>query len=390
MLQPKRLLSIDVFRAINMFFMIFVNDLSGVRNVPTWIDHVKGYEDGMHFADSIFPLFLFIAGLSIPMAIGRRISKGDSFASIAIYILLRTFALVVMGFFHVNMEEYNSASAVLPLGVWEFLLTLSFFLIWLDYPDTLAKAKKYALMGTGVVILIVLAVLYKGGTPTAPKGLEPSWWGILGIIGWAYLVCAGVYLLVKGNLTALFIALIILVAINLGVHGDWFNFHLWVVKDGASASLMMFGVVVSLIYSKLAEKNSYNKVWLIFSIAGPALILLGFFVRPYTGGISKIHSTPSWVFICTGIGILLFEFLIWLIDVKGKQNWFKIIKPAGTSTLTCYLIPYFMVAIFYMINFNYPHFLNYGTGGIIRSFAVAFIVIIITGFLEKWRLRLKI
>ena len=159
MLQPKRLLSIDVFRAINMFFMIFVNDLSGVRNVPTWIDHVKGYEDGMHFADTIFPLFLFIAGLSIPMAIGRRISKGDSFASIAIYILLRSFALIVMGFFHVNMEEYNSASAVLPLGVWEFLLTLSFFLIWLDYPDTLAKAKKYALMGAGVVILIVLAVL---------------------------------------------------------------------------------------------------------------------------------------------------------------------------------------------------------------------------------------
>ncbi len=118
MLQPKRLLSIDVFRAINMFFMIFVNDLSGVRNVPEWIDHVKGYEDGMHFADTIFPLFLFIAGLSIPLAVGRRINKGDSFGTIAVYILLRSFALIVMGFFHVNMEEYNSASAVLPLGVW--------------------------------------------------------------------------------------------------------------------------------------------------------------------------------------------------------------------------------------------------------------------------------
>jgi len=390
MLQSKRLLSIDVFRAINMFFMIFVNDLSGVRKVPEWIDHVKGYEDGMHFADTIFPLFLFIAGLSIPLAIGRRISKGDSFTSIAGYILLRSFALIVMGFFHVNMEEYNSAAAVLPLGIWEFLLTLSFFLIWLDYPDTLAKAKKYALMGTGVVILVVLAFLYKGGSPDAPKGLSPSWWGILGIIGWAYLVCAGVYLLTKGNLTALFIALIMLVFINIGIHADWFDYKIWVVKDGASASLMMFGVVISLLYSKMAIKNDYNKVWLIFTLSGIALIILGFIVRPYTHGISKIHSTPSWVFICTGIGILLFELLIWLIDVKGKQNWFKIIKPAGTSTLTCYLIPYFMVAIFYIINFNYPHFLNYGAGGIIRSFGVAFIVIIITGFLEKRRLRLKI
>jgi heparan-alpha-glucosaminide N-acetyltransferase len=389
MLQPKRLLSIDVFRAINMFFMIFVNDLSGVKDVPKWIDHVKGYEDGMHFADTIFPLFLFIAGLSIPMAIGRRLSKGESFTSIAVYIGLRSFALIVMGFFHVNMEEY-SPLAPLSIGVWELLLTLSFFLVWLDYPETMSKARKYALMGIGVLILVVLALLYKGGTAAAPKGLEPSWWGILGIIGWAYLVCAGVYLLAKGNLTALFIALAILVFINIGTHADWFDLKLWVIKDGASASLMMFGVVVSLLYSKLAAKNSYNKVWLIFTLSGIALIVFGFIVRPYTHGISKIHSTPSWVFICTGIGILLFELLIWLIDVRGKANWFKIIKPAGTSTLTCYLIPYLLVAIFYITNFNYPHFFNFGAGGIIRSFAVSFIVILITGFLEKRRLRLKI
>src|ERR1700761_1703311 len=137
MLQAKRLQSIDVLRALNMFFMIFVNDLSGVRNVPEWIDHVKGNEDGMGFADTIFPIFLFIAGLSIPLAIGRRLQKGDSFTAIAGYILLRSFALIVMGFFHVNMEEY-SKSALLPLGVWELLLTLSFFLIWLDYPETIA------------------------------------------------------------------------------------------------------------------------------------------------------------------------------------------------------------------------------------------------------------
>ncbi|HEY8783351.1 MAG TPA: DUF5009 domain-containing protein [Mucilaginibacter sp.] len=389
MLQPKRLLSIDVFRAVNMFFMIFVNDLSGVRNVPKWIDHVKAYEDGMHFADTIFPIFLFIAGLSIPLAIGRRLSKGDSFTSIAGYILLRSFALIAMGFFHVNMEEY-SRTAFLPIGVWEFLLTLSFFLIWLDYPETMAKAKKYGLMGAGVIILIVLAFLYKGGSPDAPRGLEPSWWGILGIIGWAYLVCAGTYLLTKGNLTALFIALIILVVINIGIHAGRFDFSLGAIKDGAHPALMMFGVVISLLYSRMAIKGNYNKVWLTFSLSGIALILLGFFVRPYTQGISKIHSTPSWVFICTGIGILVFELLIWLIDVNGKQNWFKIIKSAGTSTITCYLIPYFIVAIFYMINFRYPDFLNYGTGGIIRSFAMAFIVIIITGFLEKRRLRLKV
>src|ERR1700712_4266366 len=99
MLQAKRLQSIDVLRAINMFFMIFVNDLSGVRHVPEWIDHVKGSEDGMHFADTIFPVFLFIAGLSIPLALGRRISRGDPFSATMGHILLRSFALIIMGFF---------------------------------------------------------------------------------------------------------------------------------------------------------------------------------------------------------------------------------------------------------------------------------------------------
>ncbi|WP_428330648.1 heparan-alpha-glucosaminide N-acetyltransferase domain-containing protein [Mucilaginibacter sp.] len=389
MLQPKRLLSIDVLRAVNMFFMIFVNDLSGVSHVPKWIDHVKANEDGMHFADTIFPLFLFIAGLSIPLAIGRRLSKGESFTSIAGYILLRSFALIVMGFFHVNMEEYNPA-ALLPYGWFELLLTLSFFLIWLDYPDTLSKVKKYSFISFGIGILLFLTIIYKGGSTAEPHWLQPSWWGILGIIGWAYLVCAGVYLIVKGNLILLSCALAILVGINLSIHGDLFDLKIWVIKDGASASLMMFGVVASLLYAKIIARGSYKWLWPVFTLAGLIMIALGFWVRPYTEGISKIHSTPSWVFICTGIGILLLELLIWLIDVKGRQNWFKIIKPAGTSTLTCYLIPYFMVAVFTIIHFNYPDFFNEGAGGIIRSFAVSFIVILITGFLEKRKLRLKI
>lgn len=387
--MPKRLLSIDVFRAVTMLFMIFVNDLSGVRDVPGWIDHVKASEDGMHFADTIFPVFLFIAGLSIPLGLGKRINRGDSFPAIAGHILLRSFALIAMGFFHVNLENY-SRDAVLPVGIWELLLTLSFFLIWLDYPESLSKIKRYVFTGTGIVLLIVLAILFKGGSPDAPEGLRPSWWGILGIIGWAYLVCALLFVIARGRLSVLIGGLVVFAAINISIHASFVDIKLWAIKDCSSVSLMMFGVVVFLLYSLLAEKRNYSALWLVFSSSGIGLILLGLAIRPYTEGISKIHSTPSWVFICTGIGILVFELLIWLIDIKGKQNWFSLIKPAGTSTLTCYLLPYFMVAIFYIVHFRYPYFLNYGAGGIIRSFAVAFILILITGLLEKRRLRLKV
>src|ERR1700740_2704137 len=110
---PKRLLSVDAFRALNMLCMIFINDLSGVKGIPIWMDHAKRMEDKMGFADTIFPAFLFIVGLSIPLAINRKWQKGASFNSIAFSILSRSFALIVMGFMHVNLESYSSDHAVL-------------------------------------------------------------------------------------------------------------------------------------------------------------------------------------------------------------------------------------------------------------------------------------
>ena len=138
---PSRLKSIDVFRAITMLLMIFVNDVSSVKDIPGWIEHVAANEDGLGFADTVFPAFLFIVGLTLPFAIRNRIKKGDSIFSISIYIITRSVALLVMGFFHVNSEEYSSA-AILPQALWIITITIAFFLIWLDYNPSMAKTKK--------------------------------------------------------------------------------------------------------------------------------------------------------------------------------------------------------------------------------------------------------
>jgi heparan-alpha-glucosaminide N-acetyltransferase len=382
----NRLLSVDAFRALTMLLMIFINDLSGVKGMPVWMDHAKRMEDRMGFADTIFPAFLFIVGLSIPLAIGRKLQKGVSFNAIAFSILSRSFALIVMGFFHVNLEKYGSAS-LLPESVWEILITFSFFLIWLDYPETLSKMKRYILIGAGWVILILMAFLFKGRDN---EGLNPSWWGILGIIGWSYLVCAGIFLLAKGKFPIMLSALIVLLAINIVAHGTSLHLNLWVIHDASSAALVMAGIIVSLWQAQMAAKNNNRAMWALLAIAGCLAIVAGLLIRPYTAGISKIRSTPSWVFICTGISILVFELMIYLVDFKGKKNWFKVIWPAGTATLTCYLLPYFMVGFFKLVNFSYPRVLNSGIGGFSRSVAIAFITVWVGGLLEKRRLKLKV
>lgn len=387
---PKRLLSIDVLRAITMLLMIFVNDASGVKHIPEWIDHADGKADAMGFADTIFPAFLFIVGLSLPFAIKNRMNKGDSFSSILMYILTRSAALIIMGFFHVNLENYSLTAGIIPQALWAILITIGFFLIWLDYPETMAKAKRYTLIGTGILLLIVMAVIYKGGEDGVIQGMRPYWWGILGIIGWAYLVCALVYLLAKGKINILVIALLAFVAINIARHTGVFKFKIPVLGDASAACLVMGGVMISEIYALLVSKSKTQLLWVIFGATGLLLIVLAFLIRPYADGISKIRSTPAWIFICSGITILVFELMIFLVDVKGKKNWFKLIWPAGTSTLTCYLLPYFQVYILKLFHVKYPYLFNNGIIGLARSMATGFILIALVGLMEKKRIRLKI
>jgi len=386
---PKRLLSIDVLRAVTMFLMIFVNESSGVKDIPLWIEHAEASADALGFADIIFPAFLLIVGLSLPFAINNKINQGKSFASILTYILIRGASLLIIGFYHVNLEEYSPA-ALLPKAVWALAITFAFFLIWLDYPDSMPKNRKHLSIGGGIFLLIAMAILYKGGTAEQPVWMKPYWWGILGIIGWSYLVCAVLYLFCRGNLYILITCWLILALINIGSHMGLMGLKFWVIGDGASATLTMGGIIISGIYTQLTARGKTQRLWLILSLIGIVLITAGLLLRPYADGISKIHSTPAWVFICSGITILVFEIVIFLVDVKGKKNWFKWISPAGTSTLTCYLMPYFQVFLLQLFLIKYPLFINTGTAGLLRSFAISFLLIALVGLLEKKRIRLKL
>ncbi len=387
---PARVLSIDVLRAITMFLMVFVNDVAGVHNIPEWIKHTKADADGMGFSDVIFPAFLFIVGLSLPFALRARMAKGASFVPLASYVFWRSAALLIMGFFQVNLENYNHHLAWLPYPVYTILLTCSFFIIWLDYPEAMPAARKNIFKISGVLLLVLLAFLFKGGNAENPEGLKPHWWGILGIIGWAYLIGALVFLLVKGKTGLFLLAFLLFATINVLVHLHWLNIRIWILGDAASVTLITGGTFISLLYSKFAGKGKDRIFWGLLALVSLFSFAFGFFIRPYAGGISKIYATPAWVFICMGITLVVFSLLIYLVDIKEKQNWFRLVKPAGTSTLTCYLVPYLLYSVFRLFNFHYPAFLNNGAGGIIRSFLITCLVMGIVSVLEQKKLRLRV
>ena len=106
--------------------------------------------------------------------------------------------------------------------------------------------------------------------------------------------------------------------------------------------------------------------------------------------ISKIQATPSWLFYCLAAFFPLFGFFYWLTDVKGKTNRFDIIKPAGTATLTCYILPYLWYSVQLLAGWTYPEVLGSGVPGLLKSLVFSIVIVQMTGLLVKGKIKLKV
>lgn len=391
-----RLDSIDVFRAVTMFLMIFVNDFWTLEAVPKWLEHSKAAEDAMGLSDVVFPAFLFIVGLSIPFAIANRRQKGDSNALIVRHIAERTFALLLMGIFIVNYENISD-SMIISKYVWEIGMVAAFFLIWNVYPaDPARKTLFTGLKILGYLLLVGLAVIYKGGDAQHPTWMDTHWYGILGLIGWSYLLGALTYVLTGDRLSWAVGGWLFFVLFNLAEFSGVLEAlnpikkYVWIVGSGSMPAFVMGGVVASVIFRNRVRGNGVGTAYLItLAMLGLVCLAYGFGTRPFWG-ISKIRATPAWVGICSGISFIAFAFFFWLVDLQKIKRWADIIKPAGTATLTCYLIPYIWYAVITLAGISLPMAVRTGGIGLLKSACFSLLVILLTGAINRIGIKLKI
>ena len=393
MSKSNRIASIDIFRALTMFLMIFVNDLWTLSDIPEWLGHAKVGEDRMGLSDWVFPGFLFIVGLSIPFGIIARKKKGESPLQIFWHIIKRSFALIVMGFFMVNFENINNDLLPFSKYIWEILMATAIVLIWNVYPNHRAfnKIPEWVMQVVGIIILIFISAIYKSGTEDNSTWLSPHWWGILGIIGWAYLLCATIFLLVGEKIHYTIIILFIFYALNALEFVTLFNEQpdINLMVGASNHASVMSGVLASLLYLEFGKKGKIKLFFTFILLIAVLSIAYGFATRP-EWGISKMRGTPSWMSICAGISFIAFGILYFISDILKKTRWASFVGPAGRSTLTCYLVPYFYYAFMMLIGVFLPDVLKSGYLGIIKSLAFAYLIIFITGLMGKMHIRLKI
>jgi predicted acyltransferase len=364
-LKNQRVISIDAFRGITFLIMIIVNELASVSGISVWLKHMPADADAMSFPDIVFPAFLFIVGMSIPFGINHRIAQAQTRWQLNVHIFLRALALIIMGLFMVNAESgYHQASMPISIQAWSLLSYLAFLLIWGVYQFKHVLINRI-LTATGVMLLVVLALIYQGGE-NGTQNMTPQWWGILGLIGWAYLISCGIYQLCRGQQKLLLFSVFICTAFYVLVHSTYFahfieNNHaiaslLKIIArlDGhaAHSSIVLLGVICTLIFFEedstishsKSESKSEPRRFINAAILFMILILAATALRP-DFKISKIYATPSWCFYSAAICIAVFGFLFWLIDLRKIQNWMIAIKPAAINPLVCYLLPFAIEAI---------------------------------------------
>lgn len=389
-MSSTRLKSIDILRALTMLLMIFVNDLWSLTDIPGWLEHKAASEDGMGLADVVFPAFLFIVGLSVPHAIRARKKKGDTQAQILRHILERTLALLVMGVFMVNLENISSEQLLFSRYLWQILMTLAFFLIWNIYRGPVfGKLSPIFLKGLGWAILVFLAIVYKGAGDGDYQWMRFHWWGILGLIGWGYLLSALVYLLFGNRPLWIGVFLLVLFLLNIQEFSSPLPFTIKLVVSASNHALVLCGVLATSVMIQLQTLD--KKQWLVpfLLVFSMVLMAFGFLSRP-VWGISKIMATPSWTAICAGLTALAFALMYLLADKARWYKWAGIIEPAGSMTLTCYLIPYYVYAFRALWDINLPDTFTTGGIGILKSVLFSILIIQLTGLLGRLKIKLKI
>ncbi|WP_432798948.1 DUF5009 domain-containing protein [Poriferisphaera sp. WC338] len=409
-----RILSLDAVRGFTILAMIFVNDVSAVTNVPDWMKHFKPVlGDGMTFVDVVFPAFLFIVGMSIPMAFSKRL-ESQSIPKLLGHIFIRAFALILLGMLRVRHPS-NDEIGWYP-GTWLIAMYCAVFMVWhhVRYKSTRAKHLGLAIRLIGAVMLIYLMVIFRRDGAY----IQPYWGGILALIGYAYLISALFYLMVRNNRLMLLAGVVILYCVYIlfrtrGVPWDitpywngarlfWFDYKITGETIGSQAAITLTGVLLGTLFTKDSDIRTPWKRVKFTLILAAMLTFAGYLLDPLYG-INKPTATLTWCLYCSAITATLWAAMYILIDIYHIKKWSVIFSPAGSNPLFAYLLAPFIGSFIIIIDtFTEQHWqtlisltaLNSMDPmpyiGIAKSIIFAFFIVGITGLSARIGFRLKL
>lgn len=306
-----RLLSLDFYRGLTMFLLIAEGAaLWHAMNAPYFEgslissigEQFRHHPwNGLRFWDLVQPFFMFIVGVAMPISLGKRWTRGDSWNKTFKHVLFRSFMLLLLG-----VMIQSAYAGRIAFQFWNVLAQLSFtylvaFLI-------MRKSWKFQI-SFSIGLLLLTELLYRffwvdGFTqPFTPDKNFGAW----------------IDLLLMGRLSG----------------GHWVA-----INALPTAAHTIWGVIAGqLLISNNFETSEKLKKLLLY---GAGLLLVGYLMDPFVTPIIKRIATSSFTIVSGGWCLLALAGSFYLFDVKKRYistgRFFAIV---GMNPLFIYLFSEF-------------------------------------------------
>lgn len=323
-------MSLDALRGFDMFFIM---GLAGIvvafcnlfpdSTVMTWVagqmSHVEW--DGLTHHDTIFPLFLFVAGISFPFSLEKQRANGHTEKEIYYKTVKRGIMLVLLGFvyngiFKLDFEHMRYASVLARIGLaWMFAA-----LLFVKFNTK-----------TNIIISVSLLVGYWLVMWLVPNSATPFSFedNLVGVVDRA---------LLPGRL-------------NEGTFDPE-----GILSTIPAISTALFGMFTGQLV-KLPEVKCPNMKKVYYMLAAAVALLVIGWLWSFAFPINKKLWSSSFVCVVASYSLFMFVLFYYIIDVKGHSRYSLFFRVVGLNSITIYLAQRII---------NFDQITNFFFGGLVR------------------------
>ena len=357
-ITPARLYSLDALRGFDMFWIMGADEvfhtIADATKSPFWnaIATQLTHPDwnGFHLYDLIFPLFLFMAGVSTPFSVGRELEKGKTREQLLWRVIKRALILIILGLIANNglkirpVADIRFASVLGRIGIAYMFANIIYL-----YSKERTQIFWFFFFIVGYYLLLKFT-----SAPGFPHGdLSP-----------------------QGNFASYIDRTILPGKLYVKYPGTNINMHdpegLFSTIPAISTGLL--GIMAGLLLkSKTITPNGKALRLAIFGVIFLVIAQLWNLDFP----INKNLWSSSFVMQVGGISLLLMSFFYYVIDVLGYRKWAFFFKVIGMNSILIYISGHF-------ISWEYT---NHGFFGWIAQLAgepYGAVLMSITYVLVKW------
>lgn len=309
----SRLLSLDVFRGITIAGMVLVNNAGG-SPVYAPLEHAKWH--GWTPTDLIFPFFLFIVGVAIPLAFQRRVEQGGTKRDLYLKVVRRSLliffiSLIILHGFPYTLEKFSHIR--IP-GVLQRIAVCYFFTAMLFLTT---RIRTQAIVAGALLLLYWAAMMlipapgYAAGDLSV-EGSLASWIDRTLLPGHIYRPLydpEGIFSTIPAIATC----------ISGVLAGRWMQM----------------------------KREPLDKVAGLFG-AGALCVVVGYMWN-WVFPVNKALWTSSYVMLTTGLALQLLSLCYWSIDIKGYKRWTKPFVIFGVNALALFVLSGLMARILSVI-----------------------------------------